>query len=127
MDVRAGISPGLRAAADGLGAALARTELIVAFKQAQTRLDVDEHAHALLDRMAEADADAGRKQAQGTLTQADIDHVRDIHREASLDPSIQGFVGAHRAAAAYLPGVNTLLSELLGWDFAAMAAVPASC
>ena len=127
MDAQGTIPLELRAAADALGAALARTELIVAFKQAQTRLDVDEHAHALLDRMAEADADAGRKQAQGTLTQADIDHVRDIHREASLDPSIMGFVGAHQAAAAYLPEVNTLLGELLGWDFAAMAAVRASC
>ena len=127
MDIQVSIPPGLRAAADALGAALARTALIVAFKEAQTRLDVDEHAHSLLDRMAELDADARRKQAEGTLTQADIDHVRDIHREASLDPSIKGFVGAHQAAAAYLPEVNTLLSELLGWDFAAMAAAPANC
>jgi cell fate (sporulation/competence/biofilm development) regulator YlbF (YheA/YmcA/DUF963 family) len=127
MDPHASISPELGAAADVLGAALARTKIIVAFKEARGRLDVDEHARALLDRMAEADGDARRKQAEGTLTQADIDHVRDIHREASLDPSIKGFVEAQQAATAYLPEVNELISELLGLDFASVAAAPANC
>lgn len=127
MDAQVAIPSGLLAATNALGESLTRRELILAFKEAQARLDVDERSRALLDRMAEADADLRRRKAEGTLTRADIDRVRDVHSEASLDPSIKGFGEAQYATAGYLLEVNLLISELLGWDFAAMAAGPANC
>ena len=127
MDAHVAIPSGLLAAANALGESLARTGLISAFKEAQARLDDDERSRALLDRMAEADSHLRRRQAEGTLTRADIDRVRDVHSEASLDPSIKGFGEAQDAAAGYLPEVNLLISELLGWDFAEMAAARTNC
>ena len=127
MDAHAAIPPALLAATKALGESLARTEPIAAFHDARSRLDADEGAHAILDRVVEAEESLRRRQAEGTLTKADIDRVRQAQREASQDPSITGFGAARQAVAAYLPDVNGMISELLGWDFAAMAAAPTSC
>lgn len=127
MDEHPVIPSELRAAAEALGDALARSELIAAFDEAQRRLDADEHARLLLDEVAEADGELRRKQVEGILTRADIDRARDAHRAASVDASIRGFREAHQAAAAFLPEVDIAISKLLGWDFAAMAAAPLSC
>lgn len=127
MDAHATIPPALRAAAEALGAALERSEPVAAFREAKARLDADEQARGMLEHLAEADADLRRRQAEGSLTRDDIDRVRAAQREAWSDPVIAGFASAQQAVAANLPEVNGLISELLGWDFAAMAAAPASC
>lgn len=127
MDEPAATSPSLLAAARALGESLARAEPVVALGEAKARLDADERARGLLSRMAEIDGDLRRRQADGTLTREDIDRARAAHVEASSDPSIQGFVKAQQEAGAYLPEVNELISELLGLDFAAIAAAPTSC
>jgi cell fate (sporulation/competence/biofilm development) regulator YlbF (YheA/YmcA/DUF963 family) len=127
MDPYASIPTALRAATEALGESLSRTEPIDALHRAQARLDTDESAKAILDRVAEAEDNLRRRQAEGTMTKADIDRVRNAQREASSDPSITGFGAAHQAVVAYLPEVNGMISELLGWDFAAMAAAPTSC
>lgn len=127
MDPRAAIPARLREVTEGLGESLAGAEPIVAFREAKARLDADPHARELLERLAETDADLRRRQADGTLTKADIDRAREVHVEASSDPSIGDLVAAQQAAVAYLPEVNLLISDLLGWDFAAMAAAPANC
>lgn len=121
------LTPGVRAATDVLGGLLGNAEPIVALREATAHLDADEEASALLKRLVDADADVRRRQAEGTLTSEDIDRTRAARLAASSDPSIQGFVEAQQAAAAYLPEVNALISKLLGWDFAAMAAASASC
>jgi cell fate (sporulation/competence/biofilm development) regulator YlbF (YheA/YmcA/DUF963 family) len=114
-------------AADKLGESLASAEPVAALTESRARLDADADARALLDRMAAIDADLRRRQAEGTLTRADIDRARDAHVEASGNPSIRALVDAQQDASAYLPEVNAVISELLGWDFAAMAAVPGNC
>lgn len=127
MDEQTTIPASLLAATRALGDSLARAEPVVAFREAKARLDADERAQRLLREMAEIDAELRGRQADGTLTREDIDRARQAHFEASSDPAIQGFVDAQQVASAYLPEVNELISELLGFDFAAMAAAPASC
>jgi cell fate (sporulation/competence/biofilm development) regulator YlbF (YheA/YmcA/DUF963 family) len=127
MDPQTTIPGPLLASTEALGEALARAEPVVALKEAKARLDADERARRLLDRMAEIDAELRRRQAEGTLTREDVDRARDAHVEASSDPTIQRFVAAQQDASVYLPEVNELISELLGFDFASIAAAPASC
>jgi cell fate (sporulation/competence/biofilm development) regulator YlbF (YheA/YmcA/DUF963 family) len=127
MDAQTPLSGPLLAATRALGEALARARPLVALGDATARLDADERARALLSRMAEIDADLRRRQAEGTLTREDIDRARDAHVQASSDPTIQRYVAAQQDASGYLPEVNELISELLGFDFAAIAAAPASC
>ncbi|HEX9123919.1 MAG TPA: YlbF family regulator [Actinomycetota bacterium] len=127
MDAQATIPPALRAAAEALGASLERSEPVAAFREAKARLDADEQARGMLKYLAEADADLRRRQAEGTLTRADIDRVRATQQEAWSNPVIAGFAEAQQTAIGYLPEINELISELLGWDFAAMAAAPSTC
>jgi len=127
MDAQATIPPALRATAEALGAALERSEPVAAFREAKARLDADEQARGMLKYLAEADADLRRRQAEGSLTRDDIDRVRGAQQQAWSNPVIAGFAEAQRTAIGYLPEVNGRISELLGWDFAAMAAAPASC
>jgi cell fate (sporulation/competence/biofilm development) regulator YlbF (YheA/YmcA/DUF963 family) len=127
MDTQTTIPPSLLAAANELGESLARAEPVVALEQAKARLDADERARGLLSRMSEIDAELRGRQADGTLTREDIDRARQAHVDASSDPTIQGLVAAQQEASAYLPEVNELISELLGLDFASIAAAPTSC
>ena len=127
MDANTKMSPALLEAAESLGAALERAEPIAALRAAKTRLDADEQARGLLEDVAEADAELRRRQAEGTLTREDIDRVRAAQQRAWSDPAIAALAEAQREAAAYLPEVNEFISELLGWDFAQMAAVQGSC
>jgi cell fate (sporulation/competence/biofilm development) regulator YlbF (YheA/YmcA/DUF963 family) len=127
MNGRIELAPGVLAATEALGASLGRAEPVMALRKEKVRLDADERANALLKQMAEIDADLRRRQTEGTLTRQNIDRARQAHFEASSDPSIQRFTDARQAALAYLPEVNEMISELLGWDFAQMAAAPATC
>lgn len=127
MDTRTTISPPLLAATGSLAAALERSEPVAALRDAKARLDADEQARELLKNLAQAEADLRRGQAEGTLTREDIDRVRAAQQEAWSNPVIVAFAEAQQEAAAYLPEVNERISELLGWDFASMAAAPATC
>lgn len=127
VDAQTAVSPALLVATESLAAALERSEPIVALREANARLDSDERARGMLKSLAEADADLRRRQAEGTLTREDIERVRTAQQEAWSNPVIGAFAEAQQEVAAYLPEVNEGISELLGWDFASMAAAPASC
>ncbi len=127
MDAHTTISPALLEAAESLGAALERSEPIAVLREAKARLDADEQARGLIEDVAEAEAELRRRQAEGTLTREEIDRVRAAQQRAWSDPTIAALAAAQQEAAAYLPEVNEFISELLGWDFAQMAAVQGSC
>ena len=115
------IPPALREATEALGASLESSPPFVAYRAAQARLEADEPAHALLDHLAEVERDVRKGQADGTLTRDDIDRVRAAQREAWSAPAVMELTTAQRGAAACLPQVNDLITELLGVDIAALA------
>lgn len=108
-------------AAEALGASVASSPPFVAYRQAQARLEGDEHARALLDHLAEVERDVRRRQVEGSLTRDDIDRFRAAQNEAWSDPVVMELATAQRGAAAYLPQVNGLITELLGVDIAVLA------
>lgn len=127
-DAHATISLAVRTAAEALGAALEGSAPVAALREARARLDADERARGMLKYLAETDAELRRRRAEGTLTPDDIDRVRAAQQEAWSDPVIAALAEAQQTVIGYLPEVNGLISELLGWDFAAMAAAaPGGC
>lgn len=127
MDARIADTPALLTAIESLAATLERSEPIAAFREAKARLDADEGAGAVLKELAEINADLRQRQVKGTMRREDIDRMRAAQQRAWSDPVIAAFAEAQQDATAYLPQVNDGISELLGWDFASMAAPPASC
>lgn len=115
------IPPALLEATEALGASLTSSPPFVAYRLAQARLEDDERARALLDHLAEVAADVRKRKADGTLTRDDIDRVRAAQNETWSDPVVMELATAQRGAAAYLPQIDGLITELLGVDIAALA------
>ncbi len=117
---------GVREALAALELALLNAEPIIAYTRAQARLDASPEARDLIERLSAAQTDLRARQSRNTLTQADVDKVRALQREAQSNRVIMDLIEAQQAANAYLPEVNQEISALLGVDFAALAG-PGSC
>lgn len=122
------LPPNLLAATEALAAQLIYAEPIALYRRAQARLDADAGARALLERFSAAQADlrARSGQSEGSVTQAGVDHLRDLQRQVQTNRAIMEYAETQQAALAYLPEVNREISQLLGVDFASLAG-PASC
>lgn len=127
MEAIAFVPPALYAAARALAGALERSEPVAVLRAAEARLDADEDARALIEELDNAGADLRRRQSQQALTREDIEKFRALQERARSNPVIAAWIRARDEAAAYLPQVNMRISELTGWDFAAMAAPPDTC
>jgi len=100
---------------------------IAAFWEASGRLEADEGAQLLLAQLQERQQALVQKQQDGgDITQDEIDALRRAQREAQDDPVIMAYVQTQQHALAFLPQVNREISQLLGFDFGALAGA-ASC
>lgn len=108
-------------ALEALAENLLHAEPIVAYHQAQARLNASKQAHNILERLSTAQADLRTRQGRNAVTQADVEQVRVLQREAQANRLILDYANAQQAAVAYLPEVNQEISDLLGVDFAALA------
>jgi cell fate (sporulation/competence/biofilm development) regulator YlbF (YheA/YmcA/DUF963 family) len=115
------LPPSLLAATEALAAQLICAEPIARYRSAKARLDTDADARALLERFATAQADLRARQMEGKVTQADVDHLRDLQRKAQANLTILEYAETQQAAVAYLPLINREISQLLGVDFASLA------
>lgn len=115
----------VQAAADSLGQSLEQVEPVVGYHQAEARLIADEPASALLQQLMDMQADLRLK--QGDVTEAEIDRFRRLRREVDVNPTITAYVESQDAATAYLREVNQDLSQLLGFDFSALAKRSGCC
>src|SRR5512135_1736777 len=113
-------------ALEALAENLLHAEPIVAYHQAQARLDASDKARGLLERLSAAQADLRAQQSRNGVAQEDVDKVRALQREAQSNRIIMDYAEAQRAAIAYLPEINQEISALLGVDFAALAG-PGCC
>jgi cell fate (sporulation/competence/biofilm development) regulator YlbF (YheA/YmcA/DUF963 family) len=120
------IPPAVLTAAERLAEVLVREEPIAAFRQAQAEFEADPQAQQVLDQLASAQADLRVRQRDGSVSQADLDHLRDLQRQAGASQAIMGYAEAQQLANDYLLGVNLEISRLIGVDFGALAR-PARC
>jgi cell fate (sporulation/competence/biofilm development) regulator YlbF (YheA/YmcA/DUF963 family) len=121
------LNPELQVATQALALALRQSPPIAAFEEAQARLEQDQEAKALLNRLREAQRRYLDKQRHGGLTQADIDAVRQAQAAVQRHPTVIAYGQALQVAQAFLPEVNLEISQVLGFDFGALAAGPGSC
>ena len=114
-------APDLRAAAEALAASLERSGPLASYREAEARLDADDVAKLTMGRLAEAQRDVRSRQQERAVTRDDIQRLRAAQQEAFENPVIERFASARQRALDYLPSVNGVISELIGWDFASMA------
>ena len=113
---------GVLSAAEGLVTSLLEAEPIAAYHRASYRLDIDEEALTILERLNTVQTELRSKQASGLApAQAEIERLRALSQEARSNQIIVDYVTAQQAAAAYLADINIELSQLLGLDFSTFA------
>ncbi len=64
---------------------------------------------------------ASKQQGGGEITQDEIAALRRLQGAARSNPTIWTYLEALQQAQAFLPEINTSISELLGFDFASLA------
>jgi cell fate (sporulation/competence/biofilm development) regulator YlbF (YheA/YmcA/DUF963 family) len=120
------LRPEVKQAAQNLGNALKNTPLLRAYAEAAAKMEADAQATALLDELQRVQSDIRVRQSQGGVTRADIASLRELQYRVQTHPTISAFLDAQQDAKAFMPEVNQEISQLLGIDFASVAA-PASC
>jgi len=121
------LTPTLAEAVDVLAENLTASEPFVALEGAYTRLQGDAQARDLQQRFKQADAVLRERQANRTLTQADMAHYRTLQAEMQANALIAGYQQTQQGIVAYLQDINRDLSQLLGVDFAGLAKRSGCC
>ena len=121
------MTPELTEAVDALAENLLASEPFLALEGAYLRLQSDAPARDLQQRFRQAEATLRQRQANRTMTQADMAAYRTLHAEAHANELIAGYEAAQQAIAACLGDVNRDLSQHLGVDFAALARRSGCC
>lgn len=103
---------------------LAYSEPIVAYQNACDHLDADHIARAFLQDLANTQSEIRSRQAQGPVSQVDVDRLRALQNEVLSNQIISQYALAQQVAIAYLKEINHEISQLLGIDFAALSRPP---
>ena len=107
-------------ATEVLAETLAHAEPILEYNQARAMLDAAPSAQELVQALSQAQADLRRHQANGGVNKAEIERVRKLQTDVQENPTIIAYATAQQAALAFLPDINRQISELIGFDFAAL-------
>jgi len=121
------LSPDLLAASTILADNLARSEPIWTYHQAQASLSQDAEATALLERYNRGVTEWRARQRQGQTTPAEADQLQALQQTVRADATISEVARAQQAALAYLREINREISQLLGFDFAALSRRAGCC
>jgi cell fate (sporulation/competence/biofilm development) regulator YlbF (YheA/YmcA/DUF963 family) len=121
------ISIELQNTADAFVAALETDETVSIYREAKRRFDDDEKLQQLRATYSEQLPGLQEKQAAGTLTQEDINGLRSLQQEVNEHPATVEMLRAQESATEVLQECNTVISEILGFDFSATAASAGAC
>lgn len=121
------ISIELQNTADAFVAALETDETVSIYREAKHRFDEDEKLQQLRATYSEQLPGLQEKQAAGTLTQEDINGLRSLQQEVNEHPATVEMLRAQGSATEVLQECNTVISEILGFDFSATAASAGAC
>ena len=113
--------PDLMAATQALTDNLLAAEPIVTYRQAYARFSADPQARDLIQRLSQAQTDLRRKQANGGVTQAEVDQLRQLQSQAHANRAVIDYAQTQQAAVSYLRTINLEISQLIGVDFASLA------
>jgi len=120
------LTPQLRDAIMALGAAINGLPELQAYREATSRMQADVDTMNLIEHLQHLQAELRVKQARGPLTREDIARLRHLQQALQAQPTFIALMTAQQQAQACLPPINEEISQMLGIDFAALAA-PAGC
>jgi cell fate (sporulation/competence/biofilm development) regulator YlbF (YheA/YmcA/DUF963 family) len=121
------IPESLAAATDALAMALRTSPLLEEYADAEEALAADADATALLEQFSAAQRTLQARQADGSITQADLNSVRTLQRELEMSAPIADYITAQQEALEQLSKVNDDISRLLGMNFAQLARRSSCC
>ena len=111
----------MQEATDVLIENLMASEACIHYQQALTRLNKDNQARALLEKLSQAQSNLRKKQADGTTNQADVDTLRAVHEQVRRNNAIINYAHTQQNAVNQLREINEEISQLLGINFASFA------
>ena len=100
---------------------LLASEAFVRYQRAHTRLSADNDARSLLNQLSQLQAHFRQQQANGGVTQAEINSVRELQQKVQRNQIIMAYAQSQQEAVNFLREINNEISQLLGIDFAALA------
>ncbi len=106
---------------------LLASEPFLAYQQSQAQLASDPQARGMLGRFSALQAGLRRKQARGSVTQADIEELGAVQAEVQANTTITAYAQSQGEAVNLLREVNQEISQLLGVDFASLARQSSCC
>jgi cell fate (sporulation/competence/biofilm development) regulator YlbF (YheA/YmcA/DUF963 family) len=115
------LSETMQASAHTLGQSLSASEPFTRYVRSQLSLDDDSSASDLLEQLIAIQNDFRRGQAQGTITQEDIEQLKAIQGQAQEDAAIMEYAHSQQMAIAYQKEIIQTISQQLGMDFALIA------
>ena len=115
------ITPLIQEATDALIGNLLASEAFIRYQQAHNCLNEDRQACALLEQLSQTQTSLREKQANGGVTQADIDALRAIQEQVQRNDIIMDCAHTQQNAVNFLREINDEISQLLGINFASFA------
>lgn len=117
----------LQQAADRFVSILRSNPKVSVYREANDDFLNDPELAALRKRYNENLIIARKKQYDGTLTQEELDTIRALQAQVSNHPITRRFVQARADVLDVLTECNSAISELLGFNYAQVAAPPVNC
>ena len=117
----------LQEAANQFIESLQNNDTIAQFRTARGAFENDAGLHELRSTYGALVEEFQQKQADGTLTEEDINELRALQQKVNAHPTTTAMIQAQNDVQAVLGDCNAALSNTLGFDFAATAAPAAAC
>ena len=115
------MTPIMQEATEALISNLLASEAFIHYHQAQNQLDHDSEARALLNQLAQLQAQLRIQQANGGVTPAEIGALRELQGLVQRNRTITAYAQTQQEAVNFLREINAETSQLLGLDFASFA------
>lgn len=117
----------VREKAKEFGYALKNSPQIVAYFQAQKKMEADRETQELISQFQKKQRELGLIQRNRSLTPAEIASFRELQAKIIGSPIVREFSLAQAQAFDFSRSVAGSLSELLGVDFGTLISPPSSC
>ena len=100
---------------------LLASEAFVRYQTAQRRMNDSPEARDLLGELSQAQAKLRQGQTNGSMTQAEVDALRELQQRVRSSRVIMDYVESQQVAVSFLREINAEINNLLGINFATFA------
>jgi cell fate (sporulation/competence/biofilm development) regulator YlbF (YheA/YmcA/DUF963 family) len=111
----------MQEAAEALITNLLASEEFIHYLQSLARLNEDPVELDLLNQLSQAQANLRKKQANGGVTQSEVDTLRVLQEQVQHNKIIITYTHTQQDAINLLRAINDEISQLLGINFASFA------